>query len=296
MSFQLYLLRKYIHKADLARNRKIPEPHGVTSFTNLRYAEGHGKWHELDVYRPTNTKGSLPLLVVVHGGGWFYGDKEIYRLYAMDLARRGFSVICFNYVLAPDAHFPQQLTELDEVLSYAAGHAEQFGFDLKNVFLVGDSAGAHLSAQYAAIVTNPEYGKLFSMKTKVGIRGLGLNCGLYCRLGFNFANIDPSAPQMWDWYLGKKRNASDPRYEILANMTKDFPPSFVMTAEKDFIKTMNAPLIARLQKLGVRYIFKEYAAKKGKKLQHVFHCNVIEEQAILANDEECTYFRSLLMD
>ena len=283
MSVQLILARKYLHLGDVKRNGKIPEPQGIASFRNIRYLEGHGKWHELDVYRPSDKEGPLPLLVVVHGGAWFYGDKETYRPYAMVLARRGFAVICFSYVLAPEAHFPQQLTELDEVLSFAFDHSGQYGFDLNNVFLVGDSAGANLSAQYAAIVTNPTYRKLFSVKTRVALRGLGLNCGLYCRLGFNFTKLDPSAPQMWDWYLGTKRNPADPRYEILPNLTKDFPPSFVMSAEKDFIKRMTPPLVARLKELGVHYVNKEYASKKGKKLQHVFHLDVIKEQAILAN-------------
>lgn len=294
MSFKCYLLRRYVHKIDMKRNNQIPEPHGVTSFRNLRYMKGHGRWHKLDVYRPTNTKGPLPLLVVVHGGGWIYGDKEIYHLYAKDLARRGFAVICFNYVLAPEEKFPCQLTELDMVLSWSLDNATKYGFDVSSIFLVGDSAGAQLSAQYAAIATNPEYRKLFSLQIRARIRGLGLNCGLYCKLGTKYKEEQGSA-DMWNWYLGKHRDPNNPHYDLLPYIIKDFPPSYVFTGEKDFIKDMNKPLIDRLKEVGVKYVFKEYTSKEGNKLQHVFHCTVNEEHAIEANDDECAFFRSLIV-
>lgn len=290
MAFEILKVRMYVHHMDTVRNNKIPEPHGVTSFRNLRYAKGHGKWHKLDVYRPTNTKGTLPLLVVVHGGGWIYGDKEIYHLYAKDLARRGFAVICYNYVLAPEAKFPSQLNDLDQVLVWAKARSLVYGFDLNNLFLVGDSAGAHLSAQYATIATNEAYRKLFSLQIPLKIRGLGLNCGLYCRLGFDY---NQEAKMVWKAYLGKL-DMNDPRFEVMGNMTKDFPPCYLMTAEKDFIKEMNKPMVARLTELKAPFIFKEYTSKEGTKLQHVFHVIVNEEHAIQANDDECAFFRSIV--
>lgn len=296
MAIKALLIRHFIHKNDAKRNKAIPEQHGVTAYRNLRYSKGHGKWHKLDVYRPTNLKGKLPLLVVVHGGGWMYGDKEIYAPYAKNLCARGFAVVCFSYILAPEAKFPSQLSDLDNVLSFVKEHAEEYGFDLDNVFLVGDSSGASLSAQYAAIATNPEYRKLFSLQIRVGIRGLGLNCGLYRTLGTDFSALDKSANMIWDWYLGKGFDKKDPRYEIMNNMTKDFPPAYLLTGEKDFIKVMNAPMVARLKELKVPYVFKEYTSKEGDKLQHVFYCNVIEEHAKLANDEECAFFRKIIAD
>jgi len=70
-----------------------------------------------------------------------------------------------------------------------------------------------------------------------------------------------------------------------------------MTAEKDFIKKFDsAPSGPFSKNWEFTSVNKEYASKKGKKLQHVFHLNVTNEQAILANDEECAFFRSLMSD
>jgi acetyl esterase/lipase len=199
-------------------------------------------------------------------------------------------VVSFNYVRAPEKKFPNQLESIDKVLLWAKDHAYEFGFDLHNVFLVGDSAGAQLSVQYAIAVTNPEYGKLFKMSYPLPIRGLGLNCGTYSDLGQGLKEEEV----LWKYYLGKKHDLSDPRYALLKNMNSSFPPCYVLTAEKDFIKAENKPLLAVLDSLKIPHVFKEYTSKEGDKLQHVFHVTINESHAILANDEECAYFKTLL--
>jgi acetyl esterase/lipase len=293
--------RHGVAKVDAKREANIPEPLGIDAYKNLRYAKGFGKWQKLDVYRPRALSGKLPLIVVCHGGGWIYGDKELYHKYAMDLARRGFATLCFNYVRAPRKRFPFQLQEMDEVMAYAKEHAEQFGFDLANVFVVGDSGGAQMSAQYAAAETNPEFGKLFSLRFPLQIKGLGLNCGVYCSLGepiLDPKTTDPRLSKAEDdlihAYIGKT-DKNDPRLAILPYVTKAFPPSYVLTGEKDFIKAQNPPFIKKLEEVGVKHIFKEYTSKEGDKLQHVFHVTINEEHAILANDEECAFFKSLMV-
>lgn len=290
--FKVWMVRHYVRKNDLKRNAQIPEPAGVISYRNLRYAKGYGKWHKLDIYLPEGIKGELPLLVVVHGGGWMYGDKEIYHLYAKDLCRRGFAVICYNYVLAPRKKFPFQLQELDEVLVCAKNHAKQYGFDLTKTFLVGDSAGAQLSVQYGVAQNNPDYAKAFSLQFPIQICGMGLNCGTYVPLGTPYKEENENF--IWSLYLGKHFDLKDPRYDVLTPMNSHFPPSYVFTGEADFIKDQNAYLVAAFKKNNIPYIFKEYKTKEGGKLQHVFHENITEPNAVLANDEECAFFRKVI--
>jgi acetyl esterase/lipase len=289
MAFECLKYRIFIKKMDRKRNAQIPEPIGVVSYRNKRYARGWGKWHKLDVFRPSGVTDRLPLIVVVHGGGWIYGDKEIYHLYAKDLARRGFAVISFNYVRAPEKRFPDQLESIDKVLLWAKDHAADYAFDLHHVFLVGDSAGAQMSVQYAIAQTNPDYGKLFKMSFPLPLSGLGLNCGVYGDLGQGLKDEEV----LWKYYLPKKTEG-DPRRVVLKNLTSAFPPCYVLTAEKDFVKEYNKPFLAVLEEKKIPHVFKEYTSKEGNKLQHVFHVTINEEHAILANDEECDYFKKLI--
>lgn len=293
MAFEYLAYRCYIKKGDKKRNNAIKEPEGVKSLLNVTYDKRHGKWGKLDAFRPINKDGELPLLVIVHGGGWIYGDKEIYHLYAKDMARRGFVVICFNYVRAPEKRFPFQIEEIDKVLVWAKEHAKAYGCDLNNVFLVGDSAGAQLSAQYAAIKTNPIYAKLFNLTLPLPIRGLLLACGVYDRLG---GRHDKEEDLLWKYYLPHKGEAFDPRYETLAYITKDFPPCYLFTAEKDipFVTVDNKTMVKRLEEVGIPFTYRLYTSKEGNKLQHVFHCTIDEEHAIQANDDQAEFVNDIV--
>jgi acetyl esterase/lipase len=292
MWIKIWMIRNYIYKIDKKRNDQIPEIKGLVEQKDIKYEKGCGRFHRLDVFRPTNAVGKIPTIVIVHGGGWVYGDKEIYRLYARDLARRGFAVLSYNYVLAPRKRFPYQLIELDHVLEWAKAHEEEYGLDTKNLFLVGDSAGAQLSVQYTIAATNPEYGKLFKMSYPIVPKGLSLGCGTYQALGHPMA--DPQSGLIWQAYLGKHFDPKDPRYDYLPFMTPKFPACYVMTAEKDFIKADNPLLLDVLKKNNIPYAYKEYTSKEGDKLQHVFFINVIEPHAVLANNEQCAYLKKLV--
>ena len=98
---------------DAKRDEGLTTPVDIERFDNIRYGE-----HErniLDVYRPKDQKGKLPLIVSIHGGGWVYGSKEINQFYCMSLAERGFAVVNFSYRLAPEFKHPGTFVFLSEI-------------------------------------------------------------------------------------------------------------------------------------------------------------------------------------
>ena len=111
--------------SDFLRDRKIPLPAGVTQHRDLSYGP-HGRWNRLDVYHPENAEGPLPTIVSIHGGGYVYGTKEIYRRYGMDMAARGFAFVNFNYRLAPRWKFPTPLEDTNAVLEWVCRNAGMY--------------------------------------------------------------------------------------------------------------------------------------------------------------------------
>ena len=102
-------LRASFKISDTIRDRGLQAPKDIVRFDNLPYGTDP-RWQTLDVYRPKNAGGTaLPVIVSVHGGGWVYGDKNLYQYYCMSLAQHGFAVVNFSYRLAPRHKFPAAL-------------------------------------------------------------------------------------------------------------------------------------------------------------------------------------------
>lgn len=173
-------VRAMFAQGDDERDAGLKEPEGIVRCNDISYGP-HGKWNLLDVYRPQKAgDGLLPVIVSVHGGGLVYGDKERYQYYCMDLALRGFAVVNFNYRLAPEDPFPAAVEDVNRVFCWLADRAGEYGMDLDRLYTVGDSAGGQLSSQYLAMLTNPEFAKLYEFKLpsdKIRVRAAAFNCG-----------------------------------------------------------------------------------------------------------------------
>ena len=76
--------RKEWAESDAKRDAGLTEPADIKVFRNISYGP-FDEWNLLDVYRPVAEEGKLPVIVNIHGGGYFYGDKELYSLYSLSI-------------------------------------------------------------------------------------------------------------------------------------------------------------------------------------------------------------------
>lgn len=107
---------------------------------------GEDKKQRFDLYYPNGVeKKDLPLLIIVHGGGFSAMDKRDWHLYPGFFAlREGFAVISLNYRLAPKHRYPAGLDDVRNAILFIKEHAEEYCIDVNNIFLEGTSAGGNL--------------------------------------------------------------------------------------------------------------------------------------------------------
>ncbi len=290
MSLQSVLMRLTASASDRRRDSWIPLPQGITECRNIAY-ESHGKWSLLDVYYPQNATAPLPTVVSIHGGGYVYGTKETYRRYGMDMARRGFAFVNFNYRLAPKWKFPAPLWDTNAVMNWICANAARYHLDPQRIILIGDSAGAQLASQYAAIVANPVYAAKFHMAVPpITIRALGLNCGMYDPTEF----LQGRRRGIVLDYLGRDISAGDPRLDILGAIDGRYPPAFLTTSCHDYLWEHTEPMYRFLTEKGIRAEWKCYGSEADKAVGHIFHINVTHPEAIRCNDDSAAFFRRRL--
>jgi len=106
----------------------------------------------LDLFLPASAaKKKVPLLIVVHGGGWAFGDKEMESIYYMrklkeELLRSDFAVASISYRLVSDSvHFPLPVEDCSDAIKWLYKHADRYRLDTANYGIWGGSAGAHLA-------------------------------------------------------------------------------------------------------------------------------------------------------
>ena len=288
MSRKSIIFREMCAMSDAERDAGLTTPPGVERFDDIQYGSD-SQWNVLDVYRPKALSGKLPVIVSFHGGGWVYGDKNVYQFYCMELAKRGFAVVNYSYRLAPEYRYPAPYEDTNEVFCWLLGNADRYGFDTDNIFGVGDSAGALGMAIYALIVTDKKYAEYYDFTVPEGLvlKGLGLSCGLYKVVD------SKTVSTLRDFLRDEDYPAMLERLNVVDMVSSSFPPCFLMTAVGDFLRDESVRFAERLGKAGVRYEYKLYGTEK-EPLGHVFHCNVRLAEAAQANDDMCSFFKSLM--
>ncbi len=131
---------------------------GVERIGNVRYADGDGSRHLLDVYRPAGGVSGAPVLLQIHGGAWVVGSKRTQgRPLVSRMARAGWVCVAINYRLSPRVRHPGHLVDCKLALKWIREHIAEYGGDPSLVVVTGGSAGGHLAALVALTANQPEY-------------------------------------------------------------------------------------------------------------------------------------------
>jgi acetyl esterase/lipase len=168
---------------------------GLGRTANLRYGP-EGRYHRLDVFRPTRRPARGPVLVHFHGGAFRMGRKN---LDGQPLVNRfvadGWVCVSANYRIGRGVRFPEQLVDAKRAIAWTKAHAAEWGADPSQVFVAGSSAGAHLATLVALTANDARFQPGFE---EVDARVLGA-IGLYGYYGPIATSGPPSSPRD---YLG----------------------------------------------------------------------------------------------
>jgi len=98
-----------------------------------------------DLYLPSR-RGSLPVVLAVHGGGWANRSRDDMEDISRKLVRHGYAVFNIGYRFAPRYIYPAQLHDLQQALRWLAANGSRYRLDVERINTWGYSSGAHLAA------------------------------------------------------------------------------------------------------------------------------------------------------
>lgn len=129
------------------RHREPP----FTVYRNVAYGPD-ATFQSMDVFLPEKRNvNTTPVIVVIHGGAWWYGDKEGMNKLDFDtfFTANGCAVVNMNYRMVGSCKYPAELDDIGLVMKYVKGKAAEWKINADKVCMLGMSSGAHLGMLYA---------------------------------------------------------------------------------------------------------------------------------------------------
>jgi acetyl esterase len=147
---------------------------GFTVTQDVVFAQPGVKPLKYDVFSPEGAE-NLPIVVIIHGGGWRANTEDIMRGMAREIVRTGkYVVFSVDYRWANKGDGDETGNTMADLINDVFGavahiqeHARQYGADPTRIAVTGDSAGGHLSAVVA------------TMSDKIGDGGFGEKPGVF---------------------------------------------------------------------------------------------------------------------
>lgn len=302
------LVIRAVFSSDDGKVRQALEKHTpsrpITTISNQSYREADAD-ALLDVYYPEGVNGALPTIIWTHGGAWISGSKDNVPPYFKLLAAEGFTVVAPNYSLAPERRYPVAIEQLNDVHSYIQQNADRLHIDPNKIILAGDSAGAQLSSQMAALITNRAYAAELKITPSLlphQLRGVVLNCGIYKMHDLTVPN--PELPRIVGWgsdvsvwaYSGA-RDFNDPIIKQMSpyyHATAAFPPTYISGGNADpLTKVQSMPFADELESLGVNVTRLFFADDHQPALPHEYQFDLDTPDGLTALQKTIEFSKSV---
>lgn len=265
--------------------------------TDLRY-RAEDPDATLSVFRPAGAAEPRATVVWVHGGAWISGSQADVAPYLRMIAGHGYTTVALDYSLAPERSYPTAVEQLNDALAYLEANAAELGIDPDRIVLAGDSAGAQLASQLAALTTNPEYAALLGIEPALDaeqVVGTVLNCGVYdLRSMAELRGITHWGFKIALWaYTGTKnwsQTYAGATMSTVNFVTEDFPETFISGGNGDSLTWIQSiPMSQRLQDRGVPVDALFFAQDHEPQLPHEYQFHLDLPDAQLAFDRTLAF-------
>ena len=209
----------------------------------------------LNIVRPAGTKGTLPVFMFIHGGGWVLGDYPTHRRMVRDLVvLSGFAAVFVNYTRTPDAQYPQAINEIYAATKWVAEHGEEIGVDGKNLAIVGNSVGGNMST-VTTLMAKEKGGPHIKLQILMWpIVDADFVTDSYQQFGEKRFLTTPLMKWMYDMYIAdpeKRKDIYASPLQATIEQLKGLPPALIQVAESDILRDEGEAYGRKLDEAGV---------------------------------------------
>jgi acetyl esterase len=211
---------------------------------------------KLNIVRPEGVKGTLPVFIFIHGGGWVLGDYPTHQRMVRDLVvLSGFAAVFVNYTRTPDARYPQAIDEIYAATKWVADRGEEIGVDGKNLAVVGNSVGGNMTA-VTSLMAKAKGGPHIKLQIMMWpIVDADFETSSYQQFGEKRFLTTPLMKWMYDMYIAdpeKRQDIYASPLQATIEQLKGLPPALIQVAESDILRDGGEAYGRKLDAAGVK--------------------------------------------
>lgn len=216
--------------------------------------------------QPPNWK--RPAVIIVPGGGYEKVSRREGEPTAMQFIARGFQAFVLNYTVGGEkgAPYPEQLFEAAACVDYVKKHAQEYGVNPEEVFVIGFSAGGHIVGDLA--VEYQDVSAKWGKKVDCKPTAVGLCYPVISQIHGHQLSFD----NVLYGYSDTEKQELLKTLNLDESVTENTPPAFIWTtAEDTLVPPDNAMRFAMaLDKKGVAFELHVYPkGQHGKATGHL---------------------------
>jgi arylsulfatase A len=219
----------------------------------------------LDLYKPADSKGPSPVIVMFFGGGWQNGRPALFAALAQRLAQRGYVTVVPEYRLSGESPFPAAVHDCKAAIRWVRMSAKRFGMDPNRIATIGGSAGGHLSGFVATTNGRDEFeGQGDHRKYSSAVQAAVVMCGPmdmlddYMTSRIRKSIGAPNGDAVVDFMGGALPWKQRETYELASPLTyvdSRTPPMLFIDGENDRPRERYAKMWKKMDALGIPHAF-----------------------------------------
>ncbi|EZI27991.1 MULTISPECIES: alpha/beta hydrolase [Pseudomonas] len=210
---------------------------------------------DLTIVRPAGVKGTLPVFMFFHGGGWVLGDYPTHERLVRDLVVGSGAVAVFvNYTPSPEAHYPVAINQAYGATKWVAEHGKEINVDGKRLAVAGNSVGGNMAAVVSLMAKDKGTPAIKFQLLLWPVTDANFNTSSYNQ----YAEGHFLTKNMMKWFWDNYTTDAHQRAEIYASplrattdQLKGLPPALIQTADADVLRDEGEAYGRKLDQAGV---------------------------------------------
>ncbi|MBY0545971.1 MAG: alpha/beta hydrolase [Candidatus Obscuribacterales bacterium] len=223
---------------------------------DLTFPVGPGGKVDVRIVRPMGVTSNLPVVIYSHGGGWVFGDKDIYDRLLRDLAAGAQAAVVFvDFDRSPEARYPVAIEQIYAVAKHVFENSESLRVDKSKFAVAGDSVGGNMTAVLTMLAKERGGPKIGAQVLFYPVTNASFDTGSYREFATkHFLSLE-AMKWFWDQYIPDASARKDPTASPLQasiEQLKGLPPALVLEAEFDVLRDEGEAYAHKLIEAGVR--------------------------------------------